>query len=460
MVKVGSRPLSWFRRRFPLPLLLLQTRPHRDMWFRLAFVSAYLLLKLNATSTKAPPHFAIPESAGLDNVNVLIGNGGDTPNGSGGMIPSTSPPFGMTRWVAQTQVHFVSATPFNWTLDKVMGVVGTRQPAIWMGESAPISVDFGVGDIKFDFHERGLNVVRDETRWKNETATISYYNVLVDDSQGGQILVEQTASAKPSFIFFYTYIDQYPTASRVAHLRLTFRTAFSPYIMFEVARPSIITSTPSNITYPPGSVTFVTNREICGFSTERQDTIITPISIAPAASNFKGYFCARFDEDTPDFQFGTNQNGTTEFPLPINSQTTGPLLRAFVKLPPDASTPERTITLRIGTSFISEAQASRNIDLEIPDVDGVRRDGAHNDVHLVPGTFENTAYRVRKSWADILDRIVVEPYINKADQVGDDRALVDLESFWTGVVHTLQVRIMISGYNPVIMRILVPKRAT
>jgi hypothetical protein len=53
----------------------------------------------------------------------------------------------MTRWVAQTQVHYVSATPYNWTLDKVMGFVGTRQPAIWMGESAPISVCPGVGSI-------------------------------------------------------------------------------------------------------------------------------------------------------------------------------------------------------------------------------------------------------------------------------------------------------------------------
>lgn len=30
----------------------------------------------------------------------MIGNGGDTPNGSGGMIPSVAPPFGMTRWVS------------------------------------------------------------------------------------------------------------------------------------------------------------------------------------------------------------------------------------------------------------------------------------------------------------------------------------------------------------------------
>ena len=90
---------------------------------------------VGATLTNPPPQFSIPQCTGLDFVNLLIGNGGETPNGSGGIIPSTAPPLGMTRWVAQTQVNYVSATPFNWTLNKVMGVVGTHQPAIWMGES-------------------------------------------------------------------------------------------------------------------------------------------------------------------------------------------------------------------------------------------------------------------------------------------------------------------------------------
>lgn len=44
-----------------------------------------------------------------DNAGVLryvdpkIGTYGVTPNGNGGMIPSVSPPFGMTRWTPQTR---------------------------------------------------------------------------------------------------------------------------------------------------------------------------------------------------------------------------------------------------------------------------------------------------------------------------------------------------------------------
>ena len=39
----------------------------------------------------------------LQFVNPKIGTYGITPNGNGGMIPSVSPPFGMTRWTPQTR---------------------------------------------------------------------------------------------------------------------------------------------------------------------------------------------------------------------------------------------------------------------------------------------------------------------------------------------------------------------
>src|ERR1700734_2863975 len=54
-------------------------------------------------------------------MDSLIGNGGDSPNGSGGMIPSTAPPFAMTRWVAQTRQNYVSMTPYNDTDTSIHG---------------------------------------------------------------------------------------------------------------------------------------------------------------------------------------------------------------------------------------------------------------------------------------------------------------------------------------------------
>lgn len=100
----------------------------------------------------------------------------------------------MTRWVAQTHLNYVSVTPYNWTSNTIHGFQGTRQPAIWMGESGPVVVVPGVTemdhiDIKSTFQERGLKIVQD-----SEKITPAYYSVLLDDGHGGQIRVEQSAS--------------------------------------------------------------------------------------------------------------------------------------------------------------------------------------------------------------------------------------------------------------------------
>ena len=205
----------------------------------------------------------------------------------------------------------------------------------------------------------------------------------------------------------------------------------------------MLTSTPTNISFPVGAVSITSPLEVCGSSSERQDSIITPTSTAPFAEHFKGYFCARFDEDTPKPSYGVIQNGTISFPSPQDTTTEGPLLSAFAKFPiPVSETRQQTvITLRVGTSFISEDQARSNIDDEIPaSTSSVfsYNNELTEQLHLIPGTFENTAYRVRKSWADLLDRIELAPWVN-ADST-DSLANVDLQSFWTAVVHTLQVR--------------------
>ncbi len=94
------------------------------------------------------------------------------------------------------------------------------------------------------------------------------------------------------------------------------------------------------------------------------------------------------------------------------------------------------ITLRVGTSFISEEQARTNLEAEIPDTSTEPSGG---QVHLVPGTFENTAYLVRKSWADLLNRVEVQVYADGRSVDPQSRDFVDLQTFWTGIVHTLQV---------------------
>jgi hypothetical protein len=173
------------------------------------------------------------------------------------------------------------------------------------------------------------------------------------------------------------------------------------------------------------------------------------------SSPIKGYFCARFDQDTtPKASYGVIQNGTISFPYPQNKTAEGPLLSAFAKFPTSKSDPSQqtVITLRIGTSFISEDQARNNIDAEIPSSSSSSSSNDKSTTptkqlqRLISGTFENTAYRVRKSWADILDRIGVEPWLkntaDRADSADSSLDIVDLQSFWTAAVHTFQVGIV------------------
>lgn len=122
----------------------------------------------------------------------LIGNGGDSPNGSGGMIPSTAPPFAMTRWVAQTRLNYVSVTPYNYTDTSIHGFQGTHQPAIWMGESGQVTVSPGAGEIRSKFEDRGMAFSHDR-----EVVSASYYNAELEAIEGGKIFAEQSASGCP-----------------------------------------------------------------------------------------------------------------------------------------------------------------------------------------------------------------------------------------------------------------------
>ncbi|CDO69453.1 Glycoside Hydrolase Family 92 protein [Trametes cinnabarina] len=327
----------------------------------------------------APAAFSKPLSVAVDYVNPrLIGNGGySSGGGSGGMVPSTAPPFAMTRWVAQTRQNYVSVTLYNYTNSVVYGFQGTHQPAIWMGESGPAVVVPGAGEVRSVFEQRGMSFSHAE-----EITTPSYYSVIMNASEGGQIYAEQSAT------------------SRVGHLRFRFENTKTPYVLVEATRAFVLGSAdPTNVTYPRGSILIdPRRREITGHNPERQDFIIGP----NAAPGFAGYYCARFD--APFGGFGIAQNGTiTE----NETHGDGAVLSGFARFAPGT----KTVNVRVGVSFISIEQARRNVDKEIPD----------------GTTIEETAEKTRAAWAEKLDRIKVEGASHE-----------DAEVFYTGIFHTLQ----------------------
>ncbi|KAG1837349.1 glycoside hydrolase family 92 protein [Suillus tomentosus] len=346
-------------------------------------IQSHLLLLcglISLTTQKDVPHaFRFPPSEAVDNVNPLIGNGGDSPNGSGGMIPSTSPPFAMTRWVAQTSENCVSVTPYNYTATSIHGFQATHQPAIWMGESGQVVISPGAGQVQPKFDNRGMSFTHE-----NEVITASYYSVNMNAIEGGQISAEQSST------------------SRVGHLRFTFIDTRQPYVLVEATRASVLgSSDPHNLTYPQGSI-FINpdTREISGNNPERQDFIIAPVSTP--AKHWSGYFCARFDQ--PFASWGVSKNNTF-----FDGQTSGngTLLSGYVSFSPEVV----EVSVRIGVSFISVEQARKNLDMEVPD----------------GNTLEDTATATRSAWAEKLELIKIKGA--SKDQ---------LQTFYTAFFHTLQ----------------------
>ncbi|KAH7915906.1 glycoside hydrolase family 92 protein [Hygrophoropsis aurantiaca] len=352
---------------------------------------------LGSTVAKSVPlEFRYPPSQAVDYVNPLIGNGGsmadkgnDTPDGkSGGMIPSTAPPFAMTRWVAQTRQNYVSLTPYYWSETTIHGFQGTHQPAIWMGESGQVVVSPGAGQVQPTFETRGMNFSKD-----NEIATASYYSVEMNAKEGGTILAEQSAT------------------SRVGHLRFSYTNTKTPYVLIEATRASILGAhNTSNVTYPLGTVFIDPNRrEITGSNPERQDIIIAPLSTP--ATKWSGYFCARFDQDFS--AWGIVQSGTL---YPGQTSGTGKSLSGYASFGDHVT----KVNVRVGVSFISIDQARENLDREISDHDRL----------------EDTARKTRVEWAEKLDRIKV---IGGTDE--------DKETFYTGFFHTMQYPSEASEYG-------------
>jgi len=129
------------------------------------------------------------ETGILQYVNPKIGTFGYSPNGNGGMIPSVSPPFGMTRWTPQTRENFISQCPYHDVDEYIHGFQATHQPAIWMGESGQVVLSPGLGDVEPLFERRGLRFQK-----YNEMSTPYVYEVTLNAERTGVQGVNLTES--------------------------------------------------------------------------------------------------------------------------------------------------------------------------------------------------------------------------------------------------------------------------
>ncbi|TKA74626.1 hypothetical protein B0A55_05971, partial [Friedmanniomyces simplex] len=382
----------------------------------------------------------------LQYVNPKIGTYGLTPNGNGGMIPSVSAPFGMTRWTPQTRENFISQCPYNDMDSYIHGFQATHQPAIWMGESGQAILSPGVGEVRALFEQRAHAFSK-----QDETSTPYVYEVemLANTIEAGQNLTESIyspvpggAQPVPSVVSEgangrtrrdepaaaqATYVPRHharpdsdspgssnsnatiktalTATSHVGYIRFDFRSipqqpqyrtssdASSPYVFVQATRQNWT----GHITIDP------TKREVSGSNPQRQDYALGP-SRAPG---FSGYFVSRFSQ--PFASYGVTRgselsNGT--------ASGSGEHLGAYVKFNNNTT----RVEVRTAVSFVSIEQARRNLDIEVPD--GV--------------TFEQTMEDLKQAWLDKLGRVIIEG-VNQTDPEHDPRII-----WYTGLFHVLQ----------------------
>ena len=97
---------------------------------------ARMALSPLAAFSAAPSSLA---SDPLDAIDPLVGTEG-TGTEYGGMMPYTGVPFGSMQVVPMTRTNAVGRTSFNALDTHLLGICLTRQPAIWMGDTAPLRI--------------------------------------------------------------------------------------------------------------------------------------------------------------------------------------------------------------------------------------------------------------------------------------------------------------------------------
>jgi len=294
----------------------------------------------------------------VDYVDPLIGTTGQNGSEYGGMIPGVTVPFGMTQWSAMTHRNMVSRCPYHYKDDKIIGFIGTHQPAIWMGDYGYVSVMPQIGEAKIRTSERGLDFSHE-----NETSTPYYYSVKMNDNNKF-IKTELTSTTRCAF-FCFTFPDNHETSIVIDMSVLTGYNGFVKIIPEK--------------------------KQIIGYNSDRHNEV-WGASMGPDIENFKGYFVLEFDTEFASFgcYSDTSYAYTTTGDVKKHDDQkdiSGSKAGAYISFPDDV----QIVKLKIGSSFISIKQAQENLMKEIPSWD-----------------FEKTKTECRDIWENQLKRIEVD----------------------------------------------------
>jgi predicted alpha-1,2-mannosidase len=268
-------------------------------------------------------------------VDPHIGTGSG-PVGYGRTMPYVVPPFGMTSWTPQTRQNRTGGTSYKYDDKTITGFMGTHQAAMWMGDYGYVTLMPETGALKVTPEARALPFSH-----ADETTRPDYYAVRMRAGDDSAIRAEMTGAAHSGY------------------LRFTFPAGVAPRIVVEASRPRHA----GFVHVDPAA------REITGYNPDRMDADLGP----KALPNFRGYFVIQFRR-------AFASSGTFQ-PDKSTDSATG----AYALFP--AAGP-RIVEVRVGTSFISIAQARRNLETEIPGWD-----------------FDRTRATLRAAWNRALRKI-------------------------------------------------------
>lgn len=114
---------------------------------RLVVLMAVVLLAL----------LAFREEDGLKYVDPLIGTEGEGTE-YGGLMPYIGVPFGSAQWTPMTRLNDVSCLSYNAADTLLLGFIGSRQPAIWMGDWGQVSFMPQIGEVDVYYSSRGRRI--------------------------------------------------------------------------------------------------------------------------------------------------------------------------------------------------------------------------------------------------------------------------------------------------------------
>ncbi len=276
-------------------------------------------------------------------VNPLIG----TPwAGAGGTLPVAGSPFGMTNFIAATNLNAIGNTPYHYEMKEIIGFMATHQPCVWMGDYGYMSFWPSQDHIKLSPEQRKFRFSH-----QKEVATPYYYSVELTPQDSTKIVkAEYSATSRCGFFNFdMTHCDTayiVVEASRNKGFNCAvemFNDEYRQQVMRMKERfRGFVEVNPEK-------------GEIFGYNPEYHS-----FNLGPELKNFKGYFVIKFEK--PFSIFGTWKDSTIS---PSGISDTGKCIGAYAGF----TTGKENIRFKIGTSFISIDQARANLEKEIPDWD-------------------------------------------------------------------------------------------